>query len=110
MAVVSDGVPVVCLCDHRAGASHINVAAHGGQYGVWFAESEPGPVLTGGVFSNQTVSAVAFIAGRHAQGPLIVVGVTATQGPAPASGPLFSNVGYAGSRSIYLACALCFAR
>ena len=77
----------------RAGASHINIAAHGGQYGVWFAESEPGPVLAGGVFSNQTVSAVAFVAGHHAQGPLIVVGVNATQGPAPASGPLFSNVG-----------------
>jgi hypothetical protein len=37
-----------------AGAAHYNIAAHGGQYGVYFNESEPGPLVTGGFFVNQT--------------------------------------------------------
>ena len=41
-----------------AGASHVNVAAIGGQYGIIFNESEPGPVVVGGSFINQSKSAM----------------------------------------------------
>ena len=80
-----------------AGASHLNIAAFGGQYGVLFAESEPGPVVAGGRFENQSVSAVVWqVTSRNsiAQGPLIVAGVEIVQsigarGPAVASPALY---------------------
>lgn len=80
-----------------AGASHLNIAAFGGQYGVLFAESEPGPVVAGGRFENQSVSAVVWkvtSSNAIAQGPLIVAGVEIVQsigarGPAVASPALY---------------------
>ena len=76
-----------------AGASHLNVAAYGGQYGVYFAESEPGPVVVGGTFVNQSISGVRMPSGKNSQGPLIVVGVTVTQGHG-ATGPPIQGAGY----------------
>jgi len=55
-----------------AGASHVNIAAYGGQYGVYFAESEPGPLVAGGVFVGQTKSAIVLT--EKAQGPIIITG------------------------------------
>ena len=72
-----------------AGASHLNIAAIGGQFGVRFDESEPGPVVAGGRFENQSVSAIAWLQSRKngaGQGPLIVTGVSVEQA-AGASGP-----------------------
>ena len=59
-----------------AGASHLNIAAYGGQFGVWFQESEPGPVIVGGTFVNQSSSGV--VMGRG-QKPLLVIGVRVVQ-------------------------------
>jgi hypothetical protein len=76
-----------------AGASHINIAAVGGKFGVRFDESEPGPVVVGGRFVNQSVSGVAWIESSHnsaGQGPLIITGVEIIQ-PAGASGPAIDS-------------------
>ena len=54
-----------------AGASHVNVAAIGGQHGVYFDESEPAPLVAGGLFLDQTRSALKL---HKTQGPLLVVG------------------------------------
>jgi hypothetical protein len=78
-----------------AGASHLNISAIGGQYGVRFDESEPGPVVAGGRFYNQSVSGVSWLVGKHnsnGQGPLVVVGVTVQQAVG-ASGPAISSTG-----------------
>jgi hypothetical protein len=47
-----------------AGASHLNIAAYGGQFGVRFDASEPGPVVAGGLFVNQSVTGVGFLTVR----------------------------------------------
>lgn len=76
-----------------AGASHLNIAAFGGQYGVLFAESEPGPVIAGGRFENQSVSAVEWkVTSTNAigQGPLVVAGVEIVQA-AGARGPTIAS-------------------
>jgi hypothetical protein len=52
---------------------HTNVAVIGGQHGVFFAESEAGPVVVGSTFLGQTRSALTL---QHTQGPLVVVGAT----------------------------------
>lgn len=65
-----------------AGGSAVNVAVHGGRYGVWFVESEGNPVLGGAVLYGQSESAL-YWAG---QGPLILTGVHIVQAPG-ATGP-----------------------
>jgi len=67
-----------------AGASHVNVAAHGGRYGAYFAASEPAPLIAGGIFLGQTVSAI-FI-GPKAEGPIVLVGARVELAP-NATGP-----------------------
>ena len=43
-----------------AGGSHVNIAARGGQYGVYFNESQGASLVLGATFSGQTVSAILF--------------------------------------------------
>ena len=75
-----------------AGASHLNIAAYGGQFGVRFDASEPGPVVAGGLFVNQSVTGVAFL-NVGIQGPLIVAGVRVVQA-AGASGAAIAGAAY----------------
>ena len=78
-----------------SGASHVNIAAFGGQFGVYFNQSEPGPVVAGGTFANQSVSAVA--TGSHhgggMDGPLLLVGLHIFH-PRTATGPAVSGASY----------------
>ena len=64
---------------HRT-STHVNVAAYGGQYGVYFTKCEPAPVVAGGVFINQTKSGL-FLGGKKAQGPLVVAGARVVLAP-----------------------------
>ena len=88
-----------------AGASHVNIAVYGGQYGVYFAESEPGPVVAGGTFLNQTVSGVCMPVARNSQGPLIVVGARVAQAKG-ATGPPIDGAGYIIDGQCYAECIL----
>lgn len=67
---------------HGAGGSHVNVAVHGGRFGVMFLASEPSPVLAGVTLTNQSESAVLW----GSQGSMVLVGVRIEQALG-ASGP-----------------------
>jgi hypothetical protein len=86
-----------------AGSSHVNVAAYGGQYGVYFDQSEPGPVVAGSTFVNQTVSGVR--TGPDFQGPLVLVGVRVIQPTAGASGAAIDGAGFVIDSVIECGCA-----
>ena len=70
-----------------AGASHSNVAAYGGQYGIRWDDSEPAPLLLGATLVGQTVSAIEY-AGQQTGS---FVGVNISAPPGGSSGAAISS-------------------
>jgi hypothetical protein len=60
-----------------AGTSHVNVQVIGGQYGIWFKSSEPGPLVGSATLTNQTTSAVLW----GSQQSMVLVGLHIIQSP-----------------------------
>jgi hypothetical protein len=71
-----------------AGGEHSNIECESARYGVYLDNSQPVPVLAGGTFINQSVSAIRYLS----QESLSLVAISITTSPT-ATGPSITSTG-----------------